>query len=234
MCGRSGALLGRIAIAIAVVAACTGCGAGALNGAIVAGDCKPGTPGCEAAVLDGPLAVGASFSPRMKVELDGSTAPGMHLESAATDVIAIEGDRVVARAAGMSALLFVTDDGTVVDFLHVFAKAPTELALERIDVDGSREATTTAVDLMVGETLRLGVSPLGEGQPLAGALPIEWSATPPEVAAVLSDGATTKRRVLARAPGVATLKVRSGKLERTLEIVVHARPQGALAMGGAR
>jgi hypothetical protein len=224
----------RLALALATAGALTGCGVGALNGAVVAGDCKPGAPGCEDAVLDGPLAVGASFSPHVKIELDGSTAPGMHLESAATDVLAIEGERVVARTAGMSALLFVTDDGTVVDFLHVFAKVPTKLALERVEADGSSEMASTGIDLLVGETLRLRATPLGEGQPLAGSLPVQWSVTPPDAAEMLSDGNPNKRRLLATAPGTATVKVRSGELVTELQIVVHARPRGAVAMEVSR
>jgi hypothetical protein len=206
----------------------SGCGAGALNQAVVASDCKPGDKGCEAAIVTAPLAVGATLDPRIAIELPGSTVPSIHLESAAPDILFVEGDHVRARAAGMAALLFVTDDGTVTDFLHVFVKEPTRIALDRLAADGTVEPATMGVDLLTGELMRLRATALGDGQPLDGALPVEWSVTPPSVAEVFSDGQADKRRILAKAPGAATISVKSGKLESKLDIVVHARPNGSL------
>jgi len=219
---------------IALTWAIGGCGAGALNSAVVANDCKPGDKGCDASLVNGPLAEGATLDPRISIDLPGSTTPAIHLESAAPDVLFVEGDHVRARAPGMSALLFVTDDGTVIDFLHVFVKTPTRLSLDRIAADGATESVTMSMDVLTGELVRLRATPLGDGQVLEGSLPIEWSVTPASVAEVLSDGQANKRRILAKAPGAAVVTVKAGNLESKLDLVVHARPTGSLALEVSR
>jgi hypothetical protein len=210
----------------------TGCGAGAFRQAVTSDRCKVGDDGCVRA-LDAPIAVGAEATPDVHARIDGSGTPSLHLETAAPSILDVREGRVVGRAEGMSALLFVADGGTVIDLLHVWVKKPTALELDATlpgrapsgRIDGR-------IDVFVGEELRVSARPVADGQRLAGEAETAWKIEPP-LLTLLREGADDGRRLVAEAPGQAVLSVTSLGLERQIPIVVHAR-EAAKAPRGER
>ena len=131
-------------------------------------------------------------------------------------MIAVEGGGLVAKGPGASSVLISTDDGSVVDFLEVWAAPVTQVTLARRD--GERVAGT--VGLAVGEDLAL-VPTLWSGtQRLAGDLAATWSIDGDAQLTVLQDGAGDRRRLRARGPGKATVTVAVGDAKATLALEV--------------
>ena len=71
-------------------------------------------------------------------------------------------------AEGMSAVLAMTDDGTVLDVFHVWVKEPTGVELSAIREGDRRDVLTGTLELFPGEVVRLETSVHGEGQVLGG------------------------------------------------------------------
>ena len=212
--------------AIGVGTFAAGCGGGAFRQAVTSDDCKAGDERCSRAGFDAPLALGATALPKIRVTLNGSASPGLHFESAAPSVLEVEGGRVVGKREGTSALLFVSDANTVLDFLHVWVKKPTTLELDAAlpgrDVSGRVDG---AIDLLVGEELRLTAKPLADGQQLLGTGAAEWTVDPP-IATLLREGSDDHRRIVAQTPGSATLHVTMLGVESSMQIVIHPRTHG--------
>src|SRR5262245_38752214 len=121
-----GAVLG---VALSV----TACGgAGGLSQSRVQ---EPRENGSEA--LNAPIAVGASLVPEVHIETPRCSLPVLHLASARPDVITIENGALLGKAPGVSAILFATDEGRVVDFLHVWVAQPSRMTLARLAPTGS-------------------------------------------------------------------------------------------------
>lgn len=211
-----------------------GCGAGAFRQAATSDDCKAGDERCDRAGFDAPLALGATASPQIHVTLNGSASPGLHFESAAPSVLAVEDGRVLGKSEGTSALLFVSDANTVLDFLHVWVKRPTTLridaALPGREVSGRIEGP---IELLVGEELRLVAKPVADGQTLLGTGEAEWVVDAP-LATLLREGSDDHRRLVAEAPGSLKLRVRMLGVESVVAIVIHPRVAGAPAKSVAK
>ena len=82
-----------------------------------------------------------------------------------------------------------------------------------------------AIDLLVGEELRLTAKPLADGQQLLGTGAAEWSVDPP-IATLLREGSDDHRRFVAQTPGTATLHVTMLGVESSMQIVIHPRTPG--------
>jgi hypothetical protein len=227
-----------------------GCAAGALGQASMYAE--PDARGPDRG-LDHPIAVGARWVPALDVQLRGSGAPSVHLEVADPEILSAEGGTLEGRKPGMTAVLVTTDDGTVLDFVHVWVKAPTDIDLSAREAQSSR-IVRGRVDLFVDEVLDLEAAVRGEGQPLVGDLPLEWRVDGGAVA-VLDAGAPSRRRLVATTPGTSRLTVmrdRSttpacaeatdakasqcgpGDVFTTLELNVRERPRQLADVGGAR
>lgn len=227
-----------------------GCAVGALGQASLYAE--PSGRGSDAG-LDHPIAVGARWTPTLDVELRGSGAPSVHFEAADSTVLSAEGGALEGRSPGMTAVLVTTDDGTVLDFVHVWVKTPTSVDLSVREAQSSRRVRGR-VDLFVDEVLDLEAAVSGEGQPLAGDLPLEWRVDGSAVA-LLDAGAPSRRRLVAATPGTSRLSVsrdRSstpecagaastkasrcgpGEVFTTLELTVRERPSQLAERGGAR
>jgi len=200
----------------------SGCGgAGAFHQAMTSDSCRAGDPDCSRAGFDAPLALGATASPRTQVSLDGTAGPSVHYESAAPSIIDVEGGHVFAKSEGASALMFVTDANTVLDFLHVWVKKPTELRLtSTVPGQSTSGRVDGTIELLAGEELRMSAEPTADGQRLLGSGPAEWSIEPP-IADILREGSEDHRRVVAEHPGKAVLHVRMLGVEATLDLVIH-------------
>jgi hypothetical protein len=211
-----------VPLALAMSSALAGCGGGALRQAAVADSCAPGDPDCSRAGFDAPLALGATARPVTKISLTGSAAPGIHYESAAPDILEVDGGVVIGKSAGASALLFVSDADTVLDFLHVWVKAPTAL-----DVTASTPGSDQMghvdgpLELMVGEDAQVAIAPSADGQRLLGTSAAEWTIEP-AIAILLREGSDARRRIVASAPGKAVIHVKMLGLESTIDVRVHS------------
>jgi hypothetical protein len=205
-----------ISLLLSPVAAAACGAAGAMHQATLAGQCAESDAACAKRNPLAPLAVGARFYPEVAADAAGTAVPSLRLESAAPDVIAVDGDALVAHAPGASAVLITTDDGSVVDFIHVWAEPVTSITLARRD--GERVAGT--VGLAVGEDLALVPTAWHGAQRLAGEVAGTWTMTGDAKLAMLPDGAGDRRRLRARAPGKTTVTVALGDAHASIDVEV--------------
>jgi hypothetical protein len=202
-----------------IFAACGGDTAGALGQSSVRRECDPGDAVCLATAL-APLAEGATLALDVSAILSGSSATDLHFESGAPEVIAIDGERLIGKAAGVAPIMFVNGEGIVLDFVHLFVAQPTSIALHRLTDDGEDVAELTErIQLLAGESMGVSASLRLRKQTLSGEATIRWELDP-AVAVLLEDGVEGHRRILARAPGVTTLKAHALGLEVSLPIEV--------------
>jgi len=190
-----------------------------MHQATLVGQCAADDVACSRRHPQAPIAIGTRFYPEVSTEVSGTTTPTLRLESAAPDVIAVEDGALVARKAGASAVLLSTDDGSVVDFVHVWVAPATRLSLSRRDGD----RISGAVALAVGEDLTLVPALWNGAQRLSGAGDLQWTASGPADAApvaILRDGSPDRRRLRARTPGKTTVTVALGELATTIDLEV--------------
>lgn len=205
----------RLVPLLALLAA--GCGtAGAMRQLSITGQCAAGDEACSRRRPIAPLAVGTRFYPDVSTELSGTTTPNLILESAVPAVVAVEDGALVARSPGASAVLISTDDGSVVDFVHVWVAPVTQVTLARRD--GDRLAG--AIGLAVGEDVTIQPTLWNGAQRLAGDGDATWTVSNDAAVTVLRDGSSDRRRLRARAPGKATITVAHGDATATLDLEV--------------
>jgi hypothetical protein len=204
----------RIAYALILT---TGCAmGGAMHQATLVGQCAEGDAACSRRHPLAPLAIGAHFYPEVATEVAGTSTPSLRLESAAPDVLDVDGGALVARRAGTSAVLISTDDGSVVDFVHVWVAPVTAVTVARRD--GERIAGPIA--LAVGEDVTLEPALWGGAQRLAGTADVAWTASDDSPISILRDGSPDRRRLKARAPGKATITIALGDAKTSIEVEV--------------
>ncbi len=182
------------------------------------GQCAADDQACSRRHPVAPIAIGAKFYPEVSSEAAGSTTPNLVLDSAAPDIIAVEDGALVAKAAGTSAVLITTDDGSVVDFIHVWGAPVTKISLAKRDGD----RIGGSIGLAVGEDITLQPALWNGAQKLAGEGQVTWTSSAGDdgPVAILRDGSTDRRRLRARAPGKATLTVALGTATNTVDIEV--------------
>lgn len=192
------------------------CGAtGAMGQASLLHECKRGDDGCHRATPNAPLAVGARLRPDVQVDAAGSLMPVIALTTSRPDIVAIEDGALVGKAPGMAAVLIATRDGTVIDFQHVWVAAPTAIVVER----AGGEELDGPVQLVAGEQLVLGSSLIGGSQRLSGEGALAWQVQGDGVS-LLQDGASGRRRLIARAPGHATIVVAALGVSAAVDVEV--------------
>lgn len=180
------------------------------------GQCATDDAACSRRHPVAPIAVGARFHPEVEADLAGSTTPNLRLESAASDVLAVEGDALVAKKAGASAVLITTDDGSVVDFVHMWVAPITTISLARRDGD----RLTGDVGLAVGEDLVIAPALWHDAQRLAGEADLAWTSSNPAALEIMRDGSTDRRRLRARTPGKTTITVALGETKASIDVEV--------------
>ena len=184
--------------------------------ATLVGQCAKDDAACSRKAPLAPLAIGSRFFPEVSTDIAGSSTPNLRLESAEPDVLAVEGGALVAKKPGTSAVLISTDDGSVVDFVHVWVAPVTQITLARRD--GERIAGS--LGLAVGEDVTLVPALFSGAQRLAGDSAAVWSASNDHVVSILQDGASDRRRLRARAPGKTTITVALGDAKATVDLEV--------------
>ena len=158
-----------------LAAGASGCAmGGAMRQATIAGRCAADDVACSRRHPQAPLAIGTRFYPDVSTEIAGTTTPNLRLESADPSVLAIDRGALVAKRAGTSAVLITTDDGSVVDFVHVWVAPVTSVTLARRDgdrIDGS-------IGLAVGEDITLVPTLWSGAQRLSGDGGAQWTDRP--------------------------------------------------------
>jgi hypothetical protein len=187
-----------------------------MHQATLMGQCAADDAACSRRHPVAPVAIGARFHPEVEAEIAGTTVPNLRLESAAPDILAVDGDALVAKQAGASAVLISTDDGSIVDFIHVWAAPVTRISLARRDGD----RLSGAVGLAIGEDLTIAPALWNGAQKLTGDADLAWTSSNPNALEILRDGSTDRRRLRARAPGKTTLTVAFGDEKTTLDVEV--------------
>jgi hypothetical protein len=202
-----------------VLALAGACGTGALGQSrLLRG---PGSGlGSEGARSYPPIAAGALITPTIDLHIQGSGGVSMGLFSARPEVVEARGHRLIGGAPGVSAVLITADNGTVLDFIHLWVVAPTRIALQLLTPDrqplGPLEDT---IELLVGDSLYLAPQIYARQQPLAGTAATRWSMDAP-IAEFLRDGEPHRRRIVARTPGRATVTVAAVGLTTRFELIV--------------
>ncbi len=206
----------RLIIMLTAVTA-AGCGAGgALHQATLVGQCGKDDAACSRKAPLAPLAIGSRFYPEVSTGIAGTTTPNLRIESAEPGIVAVEGDALIGKAPGSSAVLISTDDGSVVDFVHVWVAPVTHITLSRRD--GGR--LSGPIGLAVGEDITLVPSLFNGAQKLAGDPDARWEIDNDTTVLVLRDGSPDRRRLRARAPGKATITVALGSVTATVDVEV--------------
>jgi hypothetical protein len=189
---------------------------GAMHQATLVGQCAENDAACSRRHPLAPLAIGAHFHPEVATEIAGTSTPNLRLESAEPEILSVEGGDLVAKQPGASAVLISTDDGSVVDFVHVWVAPITQITLARRD--GERLAGT--VGLAVGEDLTLEPALWNGAQKLAGEAELTWTVSDDKAVTVLADGSADRRRIRARAPGKATVTASLGGATTSIDVEV--------------
>ena len=188
---------------------------GALHQASIVGTCAADDAACSRRHPQAPLAVGTRFHPDVATEIAGTTTPNLRLDSADPGVVAVEDGALVAKAPGASAVLISTEDGAVVDFVHIWVAAVTSISLARRDGD----RVSGELGLAVGEDVTLVPTLWSGAQRLGGEADAVWSASADSVT-LLRDGSADRRRIRARAPGRATITVALGEVKTSFDVEV--------------
>lgn len=199
-----------------MIATLSACGTGGMQQATLVGQCAANDAACARRAPLAPLAIGARFYPEVSTALAGTSTPNLVLESSNRSVIDIKDGALVGVSAGASAVLISTDDGSVVDFLHVWVAPVTSIALTRRD----GERVTDSLGLVVGEDISLVPSLFNGAQKLAGQPTVTWSVDNESTLAILHDGTTDRRRLRAQAPGKAVIRVALGDTISEIEVEV--------------
>ena len=192
-----------------------GCGSGALRQARLMQQRDADTT-----QMQGPLAVGASIVPKIDFSLPGSGGLPVQLMTSRPDVLSAQGHLLTGQAAGVSAVLIRAEDGTVVDFIHLWVAEPSHIALEMLGDDRRRQGELSdTIELTVGEDVRIRPVLYAGNQELSGRAETVWTIDE-QVADILRDGEPTRRRLIARAPGRTTVRVAALGCESTFDLMV--------------
>lgn len=198
-----------LALAVLCAAGSGGCGGqrAALNQlSLRPANCGPNDVACRTRGMSAPIAVGATFRPKLDMNIPGAGGSAVRFIAAQPHVIEVRGHELTARAPGTTAVLMSTGD-TVVDFIHLSTVTTTDVVLHKLGADASELGELRGrVGMIEGETLYLQPAAFGDGQRLAGHADATWKVSSPAVE-VLRDGTPHRRRLVARSPGKAEVIV---------------------------
>ena len=180
------------------------------------GQCAADDAACSRRHPVAPIALGTRFHPEIEVDIAGTTTPNLHIESALPDVLAVDGDALVANKPGASAVLISTDDGSIVDFTQMWVAPITNISLARRDGD----RLNSGVGLAIGEDLTIAPGLWNGVQRLSGEANLTWTSSNPGAVEILRDGSSDRRRLRAHALGKTTVTVALGEMKTSIEVEV--------------
>jgi hypothetical protein len=203
-------------LALGIALAMPACAHTALDQSRLVGHCSADDATCAKKGPLQPLAIGSVFHPDVSVSMSGTATPNLVLTSADPSVLAVENGALVAKSPGASAVLIATEDGAVIDFIHVWVAPITHITLARRDGD----LIASSIGLTVDEDVTL-VPALWNGpQRLAGNASPTWAVDADTTLAILHDGSADRRRLRARAPGKAHVTVAFGNATTAVDVEV--------------
>ena len=218
----------------ALLVGAVGCGSsgeglgGRPNSGVIGGsgasrpECGALAQGCMGQGLDAPIALGSTLEIQLDYQIGGSSGPPTTIESATPAILISEGKgRVTAVGEGLSALMFVGPDKSVIDFLHVWVAAADELRILRYSSNGALLGKVAdSVKLLVGDELLVSIETYGKGQALLGNYLLEHEVTGSHVA-IVPDSVDGWYRIVARDPGAATVTFKALGLKKvwTMEVL---------------
>lgn len=214
------------ASAIATAIAIAGCGSdeggttGAMGQSQTEPDCAPSDQACLESGLDAPLAVGARLPLDVRVTARGVAAPKIALETAREDVIGVDRGMLVGKAPGWSSVMFLSDDGLVLDFVTLSVEAP-----DRIDVFRSSEAGTEPrplpdkIQVAPGDDFEIGLRAFSGITRLLGDLEITWRVDS-DIVSLLDAGKPSSRRLRIKSAGTTTLTMQAAGFSKTVTLEV--------------
>jgi hypothetical protein len=158
------------------------------------------------------------------LQFQGAAPPPTRLVSSHPAVLATDGDVVRGLAPGNATLLIMlADRDAVIDFLHVWVAEPDALALTVASGSGRVLGdAVSSVQLVPGDDLIVTPRLSARQLPLLGAPAIAWSLEGPAVTLLREEAAASEViRLVARAPGQATLTAHAGALSAALQVEVE-------------
>ena len=214
-------------IVIVVVA---GCGdAGGIGGRPSSGDfgqitatpeCGALSQACIGQGLNAPLARGSHVDLDVEYRVAGSSGPPTVLASANEAAVVTDTTSLEAIDDGMSAVMFIGPDESVIDIIHVWVQTPTELRINRYAETGELLGEVQpSSQLLVGDEILVATEPYGNGQFLLGNFDLTYGSSSDAVA-IVPDPVGGWYRVVARSPGLATVTFRGLDVVATWELEV--------------
>lgn len=196
---------------------------GAMGQSSTTASCAPNDTACQDDGLDAPLAVGARLPIDIRITAKGVSAPRMSFEAARADVLGVDGGALVGKAPGWSSVLFVNDDGLVMDFLTLNVMAAERIEVYRLTKDGGAEAAPLPgkIQLAEDDDFEIAVKAFSGATRLLGELDATWTLDVPDVATVLDTGRPASRRLRIKKPGTGALTIAAGGFSKvvTLEVL---------------
>lgn len=216
-----------VAGSFALVVACGASGSesagtqGAMQQSSARAECAPNDTACQNDGLDAPLAVGARLPVDVKITARGVAAPKLVLEAARADVLDVNGAELFGRGRGWSSVLVAGEDGVVLDFFTISVVVPDHLEIYRLTEDGAPEAAPLPAKIQVtpGDDIELSVKAFDGATRLLGDLDATWSLDN-AVGTLMDSGRRASRRLRVKAPGNATIEIKTSGSTKTLALEV--------------
>jgi hypothetical protein len=194
---------------------------GAMQQSSASPECAPNDTSCQNDGLDAPLAIGARLPIDVKITARGVAAPKLLLEAARADVLDVTGAELFGRGPGWSSVLITGDNGLVLDFFTISVVAPDRLEIYRLTDDGAPEAAPLPAKIQItpGDDIELTVKAFNGATRLLGDLDATW-ALDNAVGTLMDSGRRASRRLRVKAPGTASLEIKTGSSVKSLALEV--------------
>ncbi len=174
------------------------------------------------------IALGSTFG----MDTEGVTTEPRAVNDRVTEEQSLDGVRsFTAKVEGWTSIMSRTYDEEAVDIIHVLVMpvAKVELSERASSGDDFKLADTT---MTIDDDRELRVAPYdGEGNPLAGGLPIEWSSDPEGVVEITPKSGNNIVTVKPIKNGLVTLSAKVGA-DQTVDISLTVEGNGGGGGGG--
>lgn len=196
---------------------------GALDQVHFSSDCGPADVGCLGEGLgSAPIALGTRVKVNPTLTFKGSAALALTLSSANPEILASSAGELSGVSEGIVALLATTQDGRLVDFIHVSVQAPTRLGMHRLTEEGlDLGEVDPRFQMLVGQKTVLDVKPYHGALAMLGDVKPEWSSSSPSLS-ILDDGLGSRRSIVARSTGTAQVTVSAASM--TVDVGIEVLP----------
>jgi hypothetical protein len=216
-------LLPAAAVVLAVAACSEGSSgtSGAMGQSSTTPDCAPSDSNCLEDGLDAPVAVGARLPVDVRITAKGVSSPKMTLEAARSDVLSVEGGELVGKSPGWSSVLFVNEEGLVMDFLTLNVTPAERVEIYRMTEGGGVEASPlpAKIQLAIGDDFEIALKAFSGATRLLGELDGTWTLDQ-DLLTLLDTGRPASRRLRAKSAGTAKLTIEAGGFTKTIDLEV--------------